>query len=311
MSKKKDIRVELRYYAVPQNEYSLGLLGDSWNRVYHNDILDLHFHNLLEIGFCHSGDGSMVFDDGVIIPYSSGTFTVIPQNMPHSTWSSGSDPNYWEFLFVDVENFVSGTYISDPIFAHELNARIKKRYFVQTETDQPALAGTIKAILLEKKESMEFGAEIEKCLVQKLLLQIARSNPFEGKKGDHPLKRRKMMLESLDYVNEHYAEPIKIHALAKTCHMSETHFRRMFEDTIHMMPVDYINYVRIQKSCELLHSANDTIENVAAKVGFISQSTFNRNFLRFVGVSPHKWKTAADNYEVKLQNYKITALKGW
>lgn len=78
-----------------------------------------------------------------------------------------------------------------------------------------------------------------------------------------------------------------------------------------MMPVDYINFVRIQKACDYLSSSNDTMENVALKVGYMSQSTFNRNFLRVIGVSPHKWKTAADNNKLKLQNYKITALKGW
>lgn len=311
MGKKKDLHVELRYYEIPQDEYSLGLLGESWNRVYHADVNSMHFHNLLEVGYCFSGDGELTFDDGSVIHYTSNTFTVIPKNLPHGTWSYGEDPNYWEFLYIDAETFLSAMYNTDQIFAHELNMRINKKYFVLHHGDMPALSDSIKALLLEKREPREFNAEIEKCLVLKLLLEIARLNPFEKEHGEYPRKRRKIMLNSLNYINEHYAEVIKIKTLAEICHMSETHFRRIFEETIQMMPVDYINFVRIQKACDYLSSSNDTMENVALKVGYMSQSTFNRNFLRVIGVSPHKWKTAADNNKLKLQNYKITALKGW
>jgi|ERR1035437_3266902 AraC-like DNA-binding protein len=309
MRKKKEIHVELRYYEVPQNEYALGLLGDSWKRIYHNT--DLHFHNLLEIGYCIYGDGNMVFDNNCLIPYSNGSFTVIPQNVLHTTLGSGDDANYWEYLFIDIDTFLGSIYSADHIFAHKLIARVKNKAHVFDKNDMDVLAYSIKDLLKEKRETKEFGTEIEKCLVLKMLLEIARINPFETEKGDHPQKRRKTILDSLEYVNVNFAENIKINTLAGICHLSETHFRRLFEDTIHMTPVDYVNFVRIQKACEYLNSSNDTMENVALKVGYISQSTFNRNFSKFVGVTPHKWKMAADNYKLKLLNYRITALKGW
>lgn len=36
-----------------------------------------------------------------------------------------------------------------------------------------------------------------------------------------------------------------------------------------------------------------------------------RNFVKLVGVSPYKWKRNAEDYGVRLLDYKITALKGW
>ena len=53
MSKAKRPRVELRYYEVPQGEWVLPLLGDSWKRNYGNDTTCQHFHNLTDIGVCH------------------------------------------------------------------------------------------------------------------------------------------------------------------------------------------------------------------------------------------------------------------
>lgn len=311
MKKKNDVRVELRYYEIPQNEYVLALLGDSWDRVYHNEKNGLHFHNLMEIGFCHDGDGEMIFDNDSVFPYTDGSFTIIPQNVPHTTWSYGERTNYWEFLYIDVETILTEMYEADKIFAHELIERVNMRAFVCSKNEKAPLSDSIRAILEEKREKQEFGTDIEKCLVRRLLLEIARLNPIDREKGGQPQKRRKIVIDSLDYINENYMKNIKISELAEICHMSETHFRRLFEETIQMMPVDYINFVRIQKACEYINSSNDSIENVALKVGYISQSTFNRNFNKFVGVPPCKWKKASESYKLKLLNYKITALKGW
>lgn len=93
--------------------------------------------------------------------------------------------------------------------------------------------------------------------------------------------------------------------------MSETHFRRIFQETMNMTPVEYVNFVRIRKACELIDKTDISMEEVAGKVGFVTPSTFNRNFRRIVGTSPYQWKKRPDSHERKLAEYKISALKGW
>ena len=102
-----------------------------------------------------------------------------------------------------------------------------------------------------------------------------------------------------------------VEELAQECHMSETHFRRLFESCMNMSPVDYINLVRIQKACDLLKKTTDSMDIVAQKVGFTTTSTFNRNFKKFLNTSPYQWKINPENYETKLLNYNISARKGW
>ena len=93
--------------------------------------------------------------------------------------------------------------------------------------------------------------------------------------------------------------------------MSETHFRRVFQEKMNMTPIEYVNFVRIKKACELIDKTDISMEDIAEKVGFITPSTFNRNFRRIIGTSPYQWKKRPDNHEGKLQEYKISALKGW
>ena len=104
---------------------------------------------------------------------------------------------------------------------------------------------------------------------------------------------------------------MKAAELADICSMSETHFRRIFESYIKMSPMDYVNLIRIQKACELMKKSNDSMDTIAIKCGFTTTSTFNRNFRKFLDTSPYQWKINPENYEHKLLNYRISALKGW
>ena len=82
MGKKKKDTMELRFYEVPQNEYVLALLGDSWIRDYGHDESNLHFHNLMEIGYCKHGTGELILNEESK-PYEPAMVSIIPQNLRH------------------------------------------------------------------------------------------------------------------------------------------------------------------------------------------------------------------------------------
>ncbi len=116
---------------------------------------------------------------------------------------------------------------------------------------------------------------------------------------------------ALDYVSRHYHHEIKVSSLAEACNMSESHFRRVFEEGMNMKPLDYINLIRVQSACELLKKTGKSMEEVGEESGFASISAFNRNFRKILNVSPYQWKKSKENYEGKLLHCKISAEKGW
>ena len=63
MSRKKKPRMEYRYYEVPEKCPVLVLQGEKWLQNYGYQIDYLHFHNLMEIGFCYYGEGTIVLED--------------------------------------------------------------------------------------------------------------------------------------------------------------------------------------------------------------------------------------------------------
>lgn len=86
--------------------------------------------------------------------------------------------------------------------------------------------------------------------------------------------------KALSYIDDHYSEDIRIGDLANEGCLSETHFRRLFNEAVSMAPNDYVNLVRIQKACDLLRFSDDSMTDIAMKTGFDSQVSFNRNFVK-------------------------------
>lgn len=63
--------MEYRYYEVPEKCPVLVLQGEKWLQNYGYQIDYLHFHNLMEIGFCYYGEGTIVLEDEEL-PYHGG-----------------------------------------------------------------------------------------------------------------------------------------------------------------------------------------------------------------------------------------------
>lgn len=309
MSKKKKQAAEFRFYELPQDEPVLALMGSKWIQVYGENINNQHFHNLLEIGYCHYGDGDLVVENE-LHRFGPGLVSCIPANILHVTKSDTDVPAFWEFLFIDPETSLREFGKRNAREIKELLECINKNaFFIKAETN-PMIVTLIRAIFEQMQQKAEHYQECVKGLVYALLFEIARYNGRRVMTSGS--KSNVLQLENaIEYVEEHYAETFKIVDLADECHMSETHFRRVFQQKMNMTPVEYVNFVRVKKACELIDKTDSSMEEVAEKVGFATPSTFNRNFRRIIGTSPYQWKKRPDNHEGKLLDYKISALKGW
>lgn len=316
MGKKKKDTIELRFYEIPQNEYVLALLGESWIRDYGHDENSLHFHNLMEIGVCRSGTGELVLDEEKF-PYQSAMVSIIPHNYPHVTISNTKEgPSFWEYLFFDPMQMVAEMYPDNELLQREMLEKINCKALFVHEWENRNIALLVKMIMEEMRGMRPYHTDSVRGLLFALVIEIVRMNQQDEHRSELDKGKRKnsglaQVAEALDFVRMEYTRSIRIEELAKVCHMSETHFRRVFEACMNMSPVDYINLVRVQKACDLMKKNNDSMDIVAQKVGFATTSTFNRNFKKILNTSPYQWKINPQNYERKLLNYNISARKGW
>ena len=311
MGRKKKDTVELRYYDIPQNEPVLALLGEDWIRDYGREKVHLHFHNMMEIGLSRRGCGLMEFDE-TILPYEPEMITVIPKNYPHTTTSEEGEKSFWEYLFFDPEIVLRQMYPDNEYYQKKILKLINRKYIFVHMEHYPQLMGVIQLIVEEMRQKRDFYRDTVKSLVRALILEIARLNKDEETEVE--LREHPGIIQispALNYISNNYSDSIKIEVLATLCNMSETHFRRLFEEYINMTPVDYINMIRVQMACEIMKKTSSTMDEVAMKSGFAATCTFNRNFKKIVGITPYQWKKNPENYESKLMQFHISALKGW
>lgn len=309
--KRKKDKIEYRYYQMPEGSPILALLGEKWKQNYGRDVDYLHFHNYLEIGFCYYGEGTMTYGEE-IYPFHGREFTIIPKNFPHTTDSAPGDISYWEYLFIDVDKFCQEI-TDNAVRAERIMKRINSRALFLREEDQPVMAKKIQGIMEIMRHTEEFYMEEAKGVLASLLVEIARMNvnPEEESVETEEGKITNLISRTLDYIADNYMEDIRIEVLAKNCHLSETHFRRVFARYMHMSPLDYINMVRIHSACEYLKKTDKSVGEIAMQCGFTTNSTFNRNFLQLMGESPTKWRKRPENYEQQLLRFDIRPEEGW
>ena len=309
--KRKKPKMEFRYYQMSAGSPILALLGQKWVQNYGNDVDYLHFHNYLEIGFCYEGDGFLVLGEDE--PRFSGReFTIIPPNYPHTTNSDIGTVSRWEYLFIDVEGFMK-KFLDSPVKAEKMIQRIYSKALFLREAEYPSISAKILKIMNIMREGEEFYLEEARGILAALLVEIARLNrpSEESRVAEETGKLTNMITRVLDFVSYHYMEDIRVEDLAKSCHISETHFRRVFTSYMKISPLEYINTVRVHTACELLQKTDDPVADIAHKCGFTTNSTFNRNFKQIMGVTPIEWRKRPESYEQQILRFDIHSEEGW
>ena len=312
--KKKTKRetVEYRYYDMPSDIPVLALLGESWIRTYGDQGMDaLHFHNHLEIGYCYEGNGTLVIEENAH-RYQAGTYSVIPHNVCHTTVSDGGMLCRCEYLFIDVEGFLEATYPNDRRFAERLAGLVNHHPLVGGMKENAKISQLLLALIDEMRQKRPFYLVSARGLLLSLLIELARAAEVDQTQLTEPSAEKNLViLDALNYVSSRYHEDIKINALAEACHMSETHFRRVFREIMSIGPLEYINMVRVEMACNMLRTTDYSMDTIARRSGYPTMTTFDRNFRRVTGYTPMQWKKNPNQYEQKLRNYRIAAFQGW
>jgi AraC-like DNA-binding protein len=95
----------------------------------------------------------------------------------------------------------------------------------------------------------------------------------------------------LEYVDQHYCERLTLEKLASMANVSSHHFCRMFKKVTGKPPIEYINYLRINRAATLLQESNLNISEIAMTVGFDDSNYFSRLFKKYKQASPSKIRT--------------------
>lgn len=290
----------------------MALLGDSWVRSYGAEQENLlHFHNYMEIGYCYWGNGQLTIEEANV-NYKGGIITIIPENIPHETKSINNGICKWEYLYIDINSFIKKEMQFKRMLPEEVIKRLNSQGYVIQWNQNKTLNTIVRNIIEEYREQKPYYKESVKGYLRAFIVELLRINEDMSSSLTIEEKRLNSYIEkSINYFAEHYAEEIKMADVADECGLSESHFRRIFEETMSMKPLDYLNMVRIDKACEIIQNKDYAMEEVGFRVGYQTPSTFNRNFKKLTGKTPYQWKKEENHLGITKKNYQISAKKGW
>ena len=309
MAKEKQ-RMEYRYYDMPPGEYVLPKLGKGWEQEYGIGYEGmLHFHNYMEIGYCYHGDGTLVIQDREV-RYQGDMFTVIPENLPHTTVSAPGNICKWEYLFIDTRNFLSDVIKVSGIDEYIIRNALDRSALVSRCADQPELSALVRAMLEECRRGDRYKNEILQGYLYAFLMLLVR-HYSDVPRSEKNNSGNSYLNDAIHFIYKNYREGIQISDVARACGLSESHFRRVFEESMNMKPVDFLNMVRIRAACRMIEREDYSMRDICFRVGYETPSTFNRNFRRLTGMTPYEWKKKKGNTAEFFRNFRISARKGW
>ncbi|SDI54469.1 Transcriptional regulator GlxA family, contains an amidase domain and an AraC-type DNA-binding HTH domain [Ferrimonas sediminum] len=92
------------------------------------------------------------------------------------------------------------------------------------------------------------------------------------------------------HIQSQYAQGISVAELARLSTLTERTFLRRFAKNTGLKPLHYLQRLRIQQACDLLESTADSVELIAARVGYEDSGAFRRVFIRLMGLAPREFR---------------------
>jgi AraC family transcriptional regulator len=104
---------------------------------------------------------------------------------------------------------------------------------------------------------------------------------------------RRRAIESALWIDEHAHQPVSLESAARQADLSPFHFLRLFARVLGVTPHQYLVRSRLRRAARLLTDSSRSVTDVAFDAGFADVSNFVRTFHRAAGVSPRRFRQAA------------------
>jgi AraC-like DNA-binding protein len=110
---------------------------------------------------------------------------------------------------------------------------------------------------------------------------------------EHQHHRFLALAPAMQYLEKHFAEPLRMGDLAEMCRLSPTDFGRLFQKLLRTSPSEYVTSLRLQEARRLLTSTNRTLSSIALETGFCDQSHFTKRFRQLTGMTPTQYRKSS------------------
>ena len=259
-----------------------------------------HSHPELEIGYFKNGSGIYTVKGrqyeirpGDIFLFNSDELhkvTTVRPDEPMQTLAVLFQPRLvWDALTDDFSD--------DLLAAFRSLGEAGKHRIDQTHPAYEALIGQIAQIEAEWTKQSPYYRKAVKNRILDFLITLSRSVDRQTKPNESDEAFRDVLPlinASVDEIEEHFCEELRIHDLAAKYGMSQNFFTSCFKKINGITPKAYINSKRIDKAIRLIRSTDKSMLEIATLCGFNSSASFNKSFTKTTGKRPLEYRRTGE-----------------
>lgn len=262
----------------------LGL--EDWQNVY-------HYHKELELIFvdkgsliCGINQNSFTAEQGDII--------IFPSMTPHYTFTNelGSSRSYIQFLESD---FLTA---DSPTDSFEMFLRrSSEAYFifkVGTE-ENAAFKACVDEIFSEYVGQRPYYESFIFSSIHRLMACFCRYGVFSGSLNKSDSEAAAKIVPSVKFMEENFLKKITLEDVSRASNLSPYYFCRLFKKATGAGFNDFLNFLRVKRTEELLCETDASVAEIAASSGFSSAPYYNYVFKKLKGLSPLQFRRSKHN----------------
>jgi len=105
--------------------------------------------------------------------------------------------------------------------------------------------------------------------------------------------KKELLAESykiVSYIYRNYAEELTAQNVAECFHLSIKELNRVLLFQVEKNFNEFLNFVRVNRACELLSTTQMKVLDIAVEVGYTSEKALNRNFLKYRLMTPGQFR---------------------
>ena len=237
-----------------------------------------NWHTNIEILLVTSGEGHIQYNSSDF-KLNKHCIIVVNSGDLHRIYSESGIS--FDYMIID-ESFCkeNGIHTAERLFEHIFECDITEQNFLHTHQiyqnykNEPSPLNTARLrravldLLIELYEDHSYDAHVN---------TASESSP------------RDYVKNALDFLAEHFTEPLTLEDVADVCGITKFHLAREFKRYTGQTVITYINILRCKKA-EACLSIGMTVTEAACESGFDSISYFSRTYKKLMGSSPSSQK---------------------
>lgn len=258
-------------------------------------ILPVHWHNEMEIIYLARGTAAFNIENREFAIQAGEALIIHPGELHSGIGTARDGTCYYSIVF-------KLSWLSSPqldriqeLFMEPLlqgAIRLPTLLSAVNETHSRLLEGVRELLIRYEHQSAAYEMSIKALL----LLFIADSYQFGLMEINHTPGTRngreynRQIKQVLAFMETHSSEKLDLDQLASVVSLSRSHFCKFFKTQTGMRPMEYLNYIRINKAASLLRSGSYNVLEAGLESGYQHISYFSKWFKFYMNMTPSDYK---------------------